>query len=511
LIKSVFSNKKSKLESGIKSNLVANYAGRVWGIASVYLFVPLYIKYLGLDAYGVIAFHSVLLGILFIADAGLSSAFAREVARSPHKQSELATLLRSLEVVYIAIFVVILSVIGLASGWIASSWLNASQELSAPILQASVILMGASIATQVAMSLYNGALMGAEQHDIANGFLIGFSIVRSGLVIIPLHFSPNLLVYFGWQLVTVVFFLLWMRRTVWRKLGFRLSARFSAKALRNISGFAFGMLGVAVISALNTQIDKLVLSKMLSLQDLARYTLAGLLAQAPSIITLPIAVSLLPRLTRWVSEGQHELLIAAYHRFSYVIASIAATSGLVVALNSAQLISWWTGDSSLSTGLDLVVLILVSGHVLLALQYMPYHLALAHGHSRTNVIIGAAFLVATPFLLVALIRQIGIAGAAIPWLLMNACAAILLATLLTRRFISGQLRQWWLTGFGIPLVITSVCAGFTQWFWSAIGLNPEAWIWKIVALVATCALFCFVAYLLLFSRVRTAEAHLHQR
>lgn len=498
------SSRNSKESAYNTSNMLANYIGKMWSIASIYLFVPLYIKYLGVEAYGVIAFHSALLGILFIADAGLSSAFAREVATRSRNQSELGTLLRSLEGVYIAIVFVISSGVGLASGWISTSWLTPSQEIPASLLQTSIILMGATAAIQVSMSLYNGGLMGADRHAMANSFQIGFSMVRSGLVILPLHFYPNLIVYFGWQLVTSVFFLMWMRRTVWLKLGLSSSARFSTDALRKVSRFALGMLGIAVISALNTQLDKLVLSKMLSLQDLARYTVTGLLAQAPSIITLPIAVSLLPRLTRWATDRQHERLTSVYHRFSYVIASIAATAGLVVALNPVQLITWWTGNTDLATGLELTVRILVAGHVMLALQYMPYHLALAHGHSRTNLIIGSAFLVVTPFLLVVLIQQIGIAGAAIPWLLMNASGAILLAILLTRRFLSGQLRQWWLTGFCTPIVITSICAGSIQWAWPALGLNSEDWMWKIVALSVTCSLSCSVAYLLLFSRVRTA-------
>lgn len=482
--------------------MAANYAGKIWSIAAIYLFVPLYIKYLGIEAYGVIAFHSVLLGILFIADAGLSSAFAREVAKGNHNEAGLATLLRSLEGAYLVILFMIACGVGLASGWIANSWLKPSQEVPALILQTSIILMAATAAIQVAMSLYNGGLMGAEYHTIANSFQIAFSMARSGLVILPLYFYPSLVVYFSWQLLVCVFFLFWMRRTVWHKLELSSSAKFSIEALRNISKFALGMLGVAVISALITQLDKLVLSKMLSLQDLARYTVAGMLAQVPSIITLPIAVSLLPRLTRWVNERQTDVLVSLYQRFSYVIASIAATAGLIVALNPEQLIALWTGSSNLSSGLDMTVRILVAGHVMLALQYMPYYLSIANGHTRTNMIIGMAFLLVTPFILIVLIREFGITGAAVPWLLMNTCATILLATVLTRRFLNGQLRQWWINGFGAPLVITSICAGSINLGWSTLNIGPEFWMWKIIVLAALCSLSSLAGYFILFQRMR---------
>ncbi len=500
MIHSYILSHKTNKKRHLASNLVANYIGKIWSIASIYLFVPIYINYLGVDAYGVIAFHTVILGVLFIADAGLSTAFAREVATRTHNQSALATLLRSLEGAYLVIVIVIICCIGLASGWLATSWLKPTQEVPNSILQTSIILMGSAAAIQVAMSLYHGGLMGAEHHGIANSFQIGFSMIRSGLVIFPLYFYPNLIVYFSWQLVTSFIFLLWMRQTVWLKIGGSELAKFNFEALRKVGRFALGMMGIAVFAALNTQLDKLVLSKMLSLQDLARYTVAGLIAQAPSIITLPIAVSLLPRLTLWAAERQNELMIAAYHRFSYIIASIATTAGFAVAMYPAELITWWTGKTSLSTDLDLTVRILVFGHVMLALQYMPYHLALAHGHFKTNLIIGSAFFVVTPFFLVLLIQQFGISGAAIPWLLMNSSAAILLAILLTRRFLSGQLRLWWQTGFFLPIVITSICAGCIQWAWSLLGLTSEYWMWNISLIVITCSLSCLVAYLMLFSR-----------
>lgn len=491
-------------------NLIANYSGKLWSIASVYLFVPLYIRYLGLDAYGIIAFHSALLGILFIADAGLSTAFAREVAKHRLEQVELATLLRSLEVVYLAIILVVAGTVGISSGWIASNWLKPTAELPAPLLQTCIVLMGGIAAIQVAMSLYNGGLMGADRHATANGFQIGFSMARSGLVVLPLHFYPDLRVYFTWQLVTAVVFLAWMRHSVWRSLGARVHGRFSTHALRKIGGFAAGMLVIAVISALNTQMDKLVLSKLLGLQDLARYSVAGLLAQAPSVITLPIAVSLLPRLTRWVDGDQRELLIAAYHRFSYAIASIAGIAGLAVAMSPAQWIHWWTGNSALSSDIDLTVCILTAGHVLLALQYMPYHLALAHGHSRTSVAIGTTFLVITPLLLLFLIRQMGISGAAIPWLLMNAVVAVLLATLLTRRFLHGQLGRWWLTGACVPFLAIAIGGLATQWTWSALGIKVDALMGKTVVLVIICGLACTAGYQFLFRRARKVKVFMRQ-
>jgi O-antigen/teichoic acid export membrane protein len=48
----------------IRRNIVANMIGRAWGVLSVYLFIPLYLKFLGIEAFGLVGFYSTLLGVL---------------------------------------------------------------------------------------------------------------------------------------------------------------------------------------------------------------------------------------------------------------------------------------------------------------------------------------------------------------------------------------------------------------------------------------------------------------
>lgn len=93
-------------QPNLRLNVVANYAGKFWGIASVYIFVPVYISLLGMDAYGLISFNAIVLALLFIADAGLSSSFAREAAKGQRGQ-ELLDALTSIERVLFLILTLI--------------------------------------------------------------------------------------------------------------------------------------------------------------------------------------------------------------------------------------------------------------------------------------------------------------------------------------------------------------------------------------------------------------------
>lgn len=64
-----------------RRNLIANFVGRGWPAASVLIFAPLYLKALGPEAYGLVAFYNALSSVLYFADFGFTSALNRELAR----------------------------------------------------------------------------------------------------------------------------------------------------------------------------------------------------------------------------------------------------------------------------------------------------------------------------------------------------------------------------------------------------------------------------------------------
>lgn len=93
----------------ITKNIFANYGGRIWSFLSVYIFIPVYINILGIEAYGVISFYSILLGLLAFADGGLTATLSREFAGKGHKDRVYAgNLLKTFEAVYIFIIILII-------------------------------------------------------------------------------------------------------------------------------------------------------------------------------------------------------------------------------------------------------------------------------------------------------------------------------------------------------------------------------------------------------------------
>ena len=70
------------MTSRVKLNIIANYSGKAWMTLMSLAFIPLYIKFLGIEAYALIGFFATLTSIFGVLDLGLSATLNREFGRA---------------------------------------------------------------------------------------------------------------------------------------------------------------------------------------------------------------------------------------------------------------------------------------------------------------------------------------------------------------------------------------------------------------------------------------------
>src|SRR5512143_2314514 len=141
------------------------------------IFIPLYIKFLGIEAYGLIGFFAMMQGTLQVLDLGLSQTMNREMARYtvlPDKAAEARDLVRTLEMGYWVIGIIIGVTVVVASPFIAKYWIKAG-SLSTNTIQQAVAIMGLVVALQWPISLYGGGLLGLQRQILFNMVKIGIS------------------------------------------------------------------------------------------------------------------------------------------------------------------------------------------------------------------------------------------------------------------------------------------------------------------------------------------------
>src|SRR5450631_2625541 len=92
--------------SSIKINIAANLVGKIWSALIAILLIPLYIKYLGIESYGLVGFYGTLIGSMMLLNLGLSTTINRELAKfksTNGKSKSVRDLTFSLEIIYWAI------------------------------------------------------------------------------------------------------------------------------------------------------------------------------------------------------------------------------------------------------------------------------------------------------------------------------------------------------------------------------------------------------------------------
>lgn len=443
----------------IKKNIIANAIGRVWGIISVYLFIPLYLKYLGIEAYGLVGFYSTLIGILTFADIGLTATLSREMARlsiQKETENERKNIIRTYEIIYCNISILLALIIWLLSPIIANRWLNAS-ALSIDSVTSAIRLMGIAIALQMPAHLYSGGLLGLQKQVLSNSIQIGWGLMRGvGSVLILWLVSPTIIAFASWQIISNLFYCVAVRTSLWRALPFSIyKPHFSSIVIRNTWRYASGMAGLSFLAAIIKQTDKLVVSNMLPLETFGLYSLASSLAIAPLILAGPIGIAIFPRLTGSVACGDVSNLKRLYHQACKLVSVTVFPAALTLSIYADKFIYAWTGSLDAAKKVGMVASLLILGSVIQAISVIPYYLALSHGNVKINLFLNIAIVLLITPLLILLITKYGIIGGGLSWLIMNIITLPIYMYYLHRSFLPDEINRWIIRDVGIPIIIAT--------------------------------------------------------
>src|ERR1700691_784669 len=196
---------KPSLELGhfprFRHGLVANLAGSAWSTLMQLVCVPMYIRFLGIEAFGLIGFYLMFQTLLQVLDLGLSPTMNREMARysvQQEKADEARDLVRTLEVGYWGIGILIGAALVAVSPWVATHWIAAGATPVSSVKQA-VTLMGLLAVFQWPISFYQGGLFGLGKQIPFNVVRVIAATASSGGAVLVLRFvSPTIQAFFLW-------------------------------------------------------------------------------------------------------------------------------------------------------------------------------------------------------------------------------------------------------------------------------------------------------------------------
>jgi O-antigen/teichoic acid export membrane protein len=444
--------------SRLRHNVIANIAGQGWAALMAVLVVPLYIKLVGIEAYGLIGFFVMLQGLLVILDLGLGQTLNREMARYsalPDTLKGTRNLLRTLEIVYWIVGLVIGASIAILSPVIAQHWIKA-QTLSQETVQRAVLMMGLVVAMQWPVSLYLSGLMGLQRQVLVNAIRIATSTLAGvgGVAVLAL-LSRDIVTLFIWQVVVAGMSVVLAAFMLWRQLSLGgHQPHFSSVVLQRVKRFAAGMTGITITGIILIQADRVVLSNLLSLDRFAYYTLAWVVANGMYVFIAPIFSSFSPRFAALAAQGDTAGLRSLYHQGSQLMAALIAPVAAVLFFCSYEVVELWTGTAETATNAAPIVSLLIVGTTLNGLMNLPYALQLAHGRTGIGLAINLVLIVlAFPALIFMATTYGGIGGATV-WAGLNALYLLVGIPVTHHKLMPDATLNWLVRDIALPFIVT---------------------------------------------------------
>lgn len=446
----------------LNRNVAANFAGSLTTAVMSVVFIPVYVHYLGIEAFGLVGFSATLSSLLGIANIGLSTTLNREFARRSARGDSAAgirTLLRTVEGCYVGLAALAGGLVLLAAPLIASRWLN-SASMPADVVTDAVRLMGIVFACQFPIGMYSGGLQGLGRQVRLNAILSAASVLRALVSVAVLAVvSPTVHAFFVTQAVLALLQSVFLAWSVWRSLpSDPAPARFDLNALRPIWQFAAGMFGIGLLSILLIQADKIVVSKALPLAAFGYYMIASSVGSSLGRLTAPIHAAVFPRLAQLRALGDEAGLSSLYHTASQWMSVVIVPPAVILAMFAPEVLRVWTGDPVIAARASTVLSLLIIGTMMNGLMNLPYAVQLAHGVTRlalvSNIIAVLVLIPGTWWMS----KVAGAEGAASVWVVLNLGYVTILVYVMHRRILPGDAKRWWGRDVGLPLAASAATA-----------------------------------------------------
>jgi O-antigen/teichoic acid export membrane protein len=429
-------------------------AAKVWVTALAILAVPMYLRYLGLEAFGIIGFFTALQSAMVVFDFGLSATLTKKLAQLDDSRSERESarnLMRSAEMIYFGVGCSVVLVLALSSTAMSSNWsLDAAHGGGS--LSLVFFLAASSLAVLWPTALYSAALIGLHEIKSLSFTLALMAAVRTCVSVLAAMQTSDLTYYFTAQLFGAAVQIFWLRYLAWRHLILQgHGPKFSRTSITSTAAFTGDMALIAICSIVLSQGDKLLLSQLLSLSDFGVYSLAATAAAGLYVLTAPFFSAFYPYFAKLLSSDLKSVGFA-YRQSSELMACCVLPLAAVLVVFSYEVLWVWSGDAVVSHRAADVLSLLGAGTAINGLLLIPYAYQIAAGKTRLPLLMSSAALLVTMPALWLLAKSHGVIGAASVWFTVNLGLLIVWPYCMHQKILKEHMHWWYWRAVVFPVV-----------------------------------------------------------
>jgi O-antigen/teichoic acid export membrane protein len=475
----------------LKFKLLRAYVAQAYVSLIGIVLMPLYLYYLGAEAFGLVGFYLMLQAWMQILDMGLTPVLSREMSRfraGALSTREAAVRLRTLEVLQGVMAVSALAIIWAVSSWAGRAWFSAG-DISEETLARCITLIGFAAVLRWLSGLYRAALAGLEQPDLVNGLSVGFATLRFGGVLPLLVYVSNSPEYFfAFQALAGGIELASFAWIVHRLIPGRVGIRADRQALASMLPMVGSMSFLTAMWVVMTQVDKLILSGLLPLKEYGYFTFAIMAASGVLVLVPPLNQVVQPRLTILVERGDEKALTELYRLTSQLAVIMFVALGGGLAFFAEPILRIWSGSSEVAVAVAPVLFWYGLANALVGILVLPFMLQFARGHLRLHVLGNLILLLTLVPALVLAAQHSGAVGAGQVFFFTNLVFLLFWIPLVHRRYLPVLTWQWSLRDIlPIALVVGGALALSSQVVPNA-SQAPATLVWIGMAVIAAASM-----------------------
>ncbi len=439
----------------MKATLFASYVTQVYISLIGIILMPVYLNYLGAEAFGLVGLLIMLQAWMPILDMGLTPVLMREMSRfraGKLTALEAGSRLRTLEVILGTVALVLVVLLWVGGDWIGANWLSAA-ELPKEVIARSVTLIGLAATLRWLAGVYRATLTGLEYQNYLNGISAVFVTLRfAGVLPLLMYISSSPEWFFAFQVGVGFIELAAFAIIAHGLIPVNVSIRPDWRALLSMLPMVGSMSILVVIWIVGTQVDKLILSGLLPLKEYGYFSLATVAASGILVLAPPLNQVIQPRLNILVERGEEGALTELYRLVSH-LAVIAFTGlGGGVAFFAEPLLRIWSGSDEVAHMAAPVLFWYGLGNAIVGILILPFMLQFARGRLRLHVLGNVIFLATFVPILIYAASYWGAIGAGRVYFASNLLFLLLWVPLVHRHFLPAMVWRW-LFRDTLPLVM----------------------------------------------------------
>jgi O-antigen/teichoic acid export membrane protein len=227
--------------------------------------------------------------------------------------------------------------------------------------------------------------------------------------------------------------------------------------------------GISITGYLLTHLDKLILSRLLSLESFGHYSLAGTLAKGLYVMITPVFNAYFPRFSALVPTHDRGSMRLCYHNAAQIMSVLTLPLAIIIGVFSNEIAFLWLHDSAIAKSVAPITSVLVIGTCLNGLMNIPFALQLAYGNTKIGLYINLCLVAALAPAMILATFQYGVMGGAAMWGVINGLYLLVGLPLTHKYLLPGETADWIKSDVLPPLAVALILTGIGRISFSSDG------------------------------------------